>query len=356
MNADVLVSVAGRPAWVPQDERYRYLLEGLIQVDLQGVTLPTGWCKGGVLLAMVAIQHGKTGRDAEVGSVIFLDPDDERHVAIFEMDGRPGFIFQTNSTNLFCLGVETSVRLVSFNLATGKCEVKTEVPLPADALRSGEIVNDSIVRGSWAIVGTKNTIALGSGGTGGAGEYFWRAGSSTMTPLCWDQTCSNGKYIVPDGKSLILGDIDSPTCVVMERRFDPAKPELGPAEDFVDMTKQKGVLVPDGQVLTPDMASIVVATFNYSATTEKPGYVHMFSRTGPHRGAPQQSWHFPCSPRMTTVALVKRPDKKECELYALSADEGMDPKVRAYNFNSGILWVAPTSIVGDPPRDIMTLG
>ncbi|MBI4661684.1 MAG: SMP-30/gluconolactonase/LRE family protein [Verrucomicrobia bacterium] len=342
----------GKIVWVPPSLAFRFLLEGLIFVPPGAVELPRRMSGGGVLLAMVGIQLSDTSR---TGVVIFLDPDTGRHV-VFPLPGRPGFIFRVRSgrkKGLFLVGIETSICLVQFDLIDGTSTIISvdEIPDP----RPGEIINDSIVSPAsregraFAIIGTK--CFTEGFFPGGAGLYHWEPGQ--VRPLLRKESCSNGKYwrVNADGQ-LILGDIDSPTGYSTEAVFDPATATLGRRRILIDLRADKNFRVLDGQVLTPDGKSVIPALFNYGAVTKTDGEVHRYGRESRRL---EQVWVFPESPQMTTVCLARKPGRKRCTLYALSAIEHMKPAAFAANPNSGVVWEAETDIEGEPREDVLVL-
>jgi len=118
---------------------------------------------------------------------------------MIELDGRPGAIFPTSSTDMDGTGtwfvpMEGEARLVQINLSCQTAEAVQEEPIPN--LRPGEMVNDCLVHGRWALLGTKNVPAWLDGERApGAGLYAWKpGGSGEVIPLLRELDISNGLY------------------------------------------------------------------------------------------------------------------------------------------------------------------
>ena len=297
--------------FTPDSEELRYLPEG-----------PYRYRDG--VISWVSIQHGK---DSKVGAVNLLDLKTGQNQS-FQHPGRPGFAFPTDQEGVFVVGAEQSLWL--FDTESG--ESKPFVT-GLDAGVTGTVVNDGLCYDGHLIFGGKDTAFEDHK----AGLYLLRGGETEVVQLDNAQLCSNGKFIIADGDSHTLYDIDTPTQKVTACEIDFSGGRRGELKTIVDLTD--GDVYPDGMILTPDEKSLIVAIFNpHDATV---GEARQYSIGS---GELEAVWTCPGSPRVTCPQLIEQDGT--VKLVLTTADEGMDPDLRAKNPNAGCLFIGDTDFTG----------
>jgi sugar lactone lactonase YvrE len=148
-----------------------------------------------------------------------------------------------------------------------------------------------------------------------------------------NQTCSNGKVVVPDGTAWSLYDIDTPTQKVVKYRLEVESEFLVGPEDFIDLTAEDHY--PDGMRITPDGQSMVIAFFNPANVPH--GIARQYSLKD---GSVEAEWQVPKSPRVTCPAFVEIDGK--VKLMLTTAVEGMPEDELAQQENAGAIFIADT--------------
>lgn len=234
----------------------------------------------------VAIQHGA---EAARGSLNRFRLDDGTNES-FELPGRPGFAFPCRSDNTFIVGCERSLGL--FNTQTAAWEVLRE---GIDQDVDNTIINDGTVFEDNLIFGTKDLAFAEKK----AGLYLWRHRDGALIRLRDDQICSNGKAIrVESDGSPRLIDIDSPTRQIVSYRLDVDGGKLGDPQLLIDLTDDPAV--PDGAILTPDGAGLIVSMF--LPEPAEYGQTRLYDLATGQRIC---TWQTPGSPQNTCPALVR---------------------------------------------------
>ncbi len=276
------------------------------------------------LLSWVSIQHGK---DSTVGAVNLLDLETGENKSHLHL-GRPGFAFPTDREGVFVVGAEQSLWLFDTKAGSSKTLVTG-----VDKDVEGTIVNDGLCYDGHLIFGCKDLAFENHKG----GLYLLRRGETKLVQLDNKQLCSNGKFIVADGKKHLLFDIDTPTQKITACELDIPAGKRGKLRTVVDLTD--GDVYPDGMIVTPDEKSLIVAIFNPHDATE--GEARQY---GIASGELEAVWKTPGSPRVTCPQLVEHEGK--IKLVLTTADEGMDSELRAKNTNAGCLFIAETDFTG----------
>ena len=271
-------------------------------------------------MSWVSIQHGK---DAKVGAVNLLDLDTGENKR-FDHPGRPGFAFPTDREGTFVVGAEHSLWL--FDTNTG--ESKPFVTGIDDGV-TGTVINDGLCYDGHLIFGGKDTAFEEHK----AGLYLLRSGETELVKLSDSQLCSNGKLIIADGSKHTLFDIDTPTQKVTACEIDFAAGKRGELRTIVDMSD--GDVYPDGMIASPDEKSLIIAMFNpHDATV---GEARQYSIAS---GELEAVWTCQGSPRVTCPQLIEKDGS--IKLVLTTADEGMEPDLRAKNPNAGCLFIGDT--------------
>lgn len=280
-------------------------------------------------LSWVAIQHGA---DAVTGSLNVLDLASLTNQT-FELEGRPGFAWPTDQPGVFVVGLERLVRL--FNTVTGEYSDLSE---PVDADVEGTAINDGLVFEHGLIFGSKDLEFK----TPKAGLYFWRASDRRLIRLRADQTCSNGKAIVPDDHGWKLLDIDTPTQTVVGYSLDVEAGTLGEPHVVLDLRARQDF--PDGMIVTPDGESVIIAFYNPHDVAA--GQAVQFNL---QTGQAESVWTTERSPRVTCPQLVRIDGAVKIVL--TTAAENMTPGQVARHTNAGCLFVGDTDFeeVSDQP-------
>ncbi|MEZ6122396.1 MAG: SMP-30/gluconolactonase/LRE family protein [Planctomycetaceae bacterium] len=271
-------------------------------------------------LSWVGIQHGA---DSRVGSLNILDPATGQNQSC-ELPGRPGFAFPTTRPNVFVCGVEREVGLFD-------CRTNTWTPVAGniDAAVDNTIINDGMVYGDSLIFGCKELEFK----TKKAGLYLLKSDGS-LVQLRNDQICSNGKAIISDSAGLRLIDIDSPSKQITSSRLDLNSGTVSDHRVIVDLTSED--VFPDGMIVTPDGASLIVAL--YDPGDPPAGAARQYSLTS---GQLEAVWTCPGSPRVTCPQLIHYDGS--VKLILTTAVEHMDADQQARHPNAGCLFIGETS-------------
>jgi sugar lactone lactonase YvrE len=303
-----------RPLFRPADAGVRFLPEGPCAV-------------GDGVFSWVGIQHGA---DAQTGSLHRFNMQtgqDER----FDLPGRPGFAFPATDGRSWVVGLEREIGLFD-------TESRRWSPFcgPVDAAVTETIINDATLCEDGLIFGCKHLRFTEKK----AGLYFWRGSDRRLFRLRSDQICSNGKKVVARDGGLELLDIDSPTKTVVAYTFDPAEGVVGEARVVIDL--REGPSFPDGMILTPDGASVIIAF--YDPRDVEYGEARQYALKDGHL---QQTWRTPGSPRVTCPALV--PHAGGVSLVLTTAVEHMTAEEERKHPHAGCLFVAETTWPSVPP-------
>ncbi|TWT74368.1 SMP-30/gluconolactonase/LRE family protein [Allorhodopirellula solitaria] len=304
----------------PESESLRFLPEGPLP-------LPLADC-----VSWVGIQHGS---DSQHGSINLLNLATGENQT-FDLPGRPGFAVACSgsakgeSPTRFVAGVERALGI--FDVAdrswTPFCE-------GVDADVDNTIINDAVVWGDNLIFGTKDLDFSEKK----AGLYLYRGRDRALIRLRDDQVCSNGKMIRGDGSGqLQLIDIDSPTKKIVQYDLDIEAGTIGAERVLVDLTDGSGV--PDGAILTPDGAGVIVSI--YQPDVAEYGETRQYDLT---TGRLQCVWRTPGSPQNTCPALVVVEGR--VRLLITTAVENMPGENRAQCPQAGQLFLADTDFA-DP--------
>lgn len=298
------------PLSVPETDELRFLPEG-----------PCALADG--VFSWVGIQHGVT---ATSGSVNIYDLNSKTNRS-FNLPGRPGFAFPCVSDNglptRFVVGCERSLGI--FDTSDG---VWTPFCEGIDADVENTIINDGMIVGDDLIFGTKDLEFA----TRKAGLYLWRRRDEKLIRLRDDQICSNGKAIrtASDGSTQLI-DIDSPTRQIVSYPIDTDNAILGDAEVVIDLTDDPAV--PDGAILTPDGAGVIVSMFLPGVADY--GQTRLYDIAS---GELKIVWQTAGSPQNTCPALVQQGDK--LKLIITTAVENMDAAAQSACPNAGKLFAA----------------
>jgi sugar lactone lactonase YvrE len=308
-----------QPLSIPDSDALRFLPEGPIP-------LQDGLC------SWVGIQHGA---DATTGSLNLLDLSTmENHS--HELPGRPGFAFPCQSPEQFVVGCERSLGF--FNVKTGVWDPFCE---GIDADVTNTIINDGICYEDNLIFGTKDLEFA----TKKAGLYLYRGSDKKLIRLRDDQICSNGKAIqhTTDG-GLRLLDIDTPTRQLVAYPLNIKSGSIGSAEVLLDFQGDHGL--PDGAILTPDGAGVIVAMFRPEVADY--GETRWYDLTS---GELQCTWQTAGSPQNTCPALVRV--SGDLKLLITTAVENMTAEDQQKCPNAGRLFLADVGIddLGGPLSD-----
>ena len=252
--------------------------EILLRPDSEALRfLPEGpyWLGNG-RISWVGIQHGAA---SVYGSINILDLNSGTNQS-WDLPGRPGFAFPTESPGVFVTGVERSVRPFIQDIES-------------DVVNT--IINDAVVFDDNLIFGCKELEFQ----TPKAGLYLWRRADGATIRLDREQICSNGKAVVrnTDG-TLTLFDIDSCTKKIVKRLLNLESGVVGPVETVIDLTAES--VFPDGMILTPDHRSLIVAL--YDPGDPASGAARQYSLQD---GSLETIWTCNGSPRVTCPQLVE---------------------------------------------------
>ncbi len=290
-----------------------------LQVDLRFLPEGPHDCGSG-RVSWVAIQHGA---QATVGSLNVLDLESGTNQN-YLLAGRPGFAFPTRREGQFVVGLERHVQL--FDLTTG---ITTPILGPVDTHTTGTIINDGVAFDQGLVFGCKDLKFAEKK----AGLYFWRAADRRLFVLRTDQICSNGKKVVSlDGRPYLL-DIDSPTKLIVAYLFDLEAGRLGDPQIVVDL--RDGAAFPDGMIVTPDQASLVVALYNPNDVSA--GETRQYSIA---TGQLEAVWTCPGSPCVTCPQWVRFSGR--IALLMTTAVEHMTAEQAARHSNAGCLFLGET--------------
>jgi sugar lactone lactonase YvrE len=301
----------------PESAEVRYLPEGPCQLNDGRISF-------------VGIQHGA---DSSVGSINLLLPIGGNCMT-YELPGRPGFAFPTDQPGLFVAGVERALGMFSMGDRNWK-----PFEEGIDSSVEGTIINDGIIVDDNLVFGCKDLTFS----TKKAGLYLWRRSDRSLIQLRNDQICSNGKGVVRDESGqLSLIDIDSPTKQITRSKLDIEAGTLGDPQVIVDLTGEE--VFPDGMILTPDEASLIVAL--YDPGDPEAGVARQYCI---NTGELQRVWTCPGSPRVTCPQLIGHLGR--VRLLLTTAVEGMPPEQLERHANAGCLFAGNTSFstTGDQP-------
>jgi len=296
--------------------------------------LPEGpYPYGANKLSWVAIQHGA---DATHGSLNIFDPDAGTNES-FELTGRPGFAFPTDTPGTFVVGQERRVGL--FNTFSGDwSSFQGDLEPGVD----GTVINDGVVFSGGLVFGCKDLKFAESK----AGLYLWRRSDGQFIQLRNDQVCSNGKIITGDGDKVTLLDIDTPTKTVVRYTLNVAAGTLSEPEIVVDLRERTDF--PDGMIATPDAQSVIIAFYNPNDVDS--GEACQFSLAD---GSLQTVWRTDKSPRVTCPQLVEIGG--QIRLVLTTADEGMSPEQQARHVNAGCLFIGETNFDSLPDTPLFEI-
>ena len=302
----------------PETDQLRFLPEGPYTVNDD-------------TMSWVGIQHGA---DSVVGSLNLLSLSSATNQS-FDLPGRPGFAFPTETPNVFVAGVERTIGLFNTEDQTWR-ELKTNI----DSLVENTIINDGMVFEDNLIFGCKELEFT----TPKAGLYLWRGKDGQLVRLRDDQICSNGKAISQTSAGeLRLIDIDSPSKQITSSRLDIDAGTLTDTQVVVDLSSED--VFPDGMILTPDGQSLIVAL--YDPGDPDAGAARQYSLVS---GELEAVWTCPGSPRVTCPQLVKT--NQGINLVLTTAVEHMPTEQQNRHSNAGCLFVGETefSEIGEQPK------
>ena len=299
--------VEATPLSFSQSDELRFLPEGPYQIAPGKFS----W---------VGIQHGA---DSRIGSLNRYDLATGTNESL-ELPGRPGFAFPCETGNRFVIGCERS--LGYFDVDSGQWEPFLD---GVDDDVDGTIINDGLAINNNLIFGTKDLEFA----TKKAGLYLYRGNDKQLIRLRDDQICSNGKAILVDDGGLALIDIDSPTRCVVRYAIDIEAGTLSEPSVVLDLTEDPGV--PDGAILTPDGAGLIVSIFLPQAAPF--GETRLYDLAS---GECQTVWRTPLSPQNTCPALVEFDGS--LKLVITTAVENMSDEDRAVCSHAGKLFIADT--------------
>lgn len=306
-------TIEARPLFRPADSALRFLPEG-------------PYAYGTDHFSWVAIQHGG---DAVTGSLNLFDVSSGKNVR-FNLPGRPGFAFPTTDPHTWVVGLERYVQL--FNTHTGAL---TPIAGPVEDGVEGTIINDGTLCAEGLIFGCKDLRFTDRK----AGLYFWRGQDRRLFQLRNDQICSNGKKVIDWNGQPTLLDIDSPSKTVVAYPFDAAEGTLGEPRVVVDL--RSGDSFPDGMIVTPDGASIIVGF--YDPRDVPHGEARQYRIAD---GELERVWRTGGSPRVTCPALV--PTSNGVALVLTTAVEHMTLSQEAQHTHAGCLFIGETDYSSIP--------
>jgi sugar lactone lactonase YvrE len=308
-----------RPWYRPPTDELRYLPECPRMLrNFPGTEKILGW---------VAIQHGAGRRDGSLNLLNLTTGE----ITTYPLQGRPGFFVETTKPGVLLAGVEREFMLV--NGLTGEI-TRTEMQAPCD---ERVIINDGISIPNGLIFGTKD-LALRDPI---AALYHYDCASRQFREIQGGQSCSNGKYLRPDGKTLI--DIDTLPKTITRYQF---------ANGFREILSHSLVVppddlpaLPDGLRPTPDGESIIVAYYNPDAADA--GIAQELRLSD---GEAVTTWRLPGSPRVTCpeVAMIDG----EIQLVFTTAVEGMPTEMQRLAPHAGSFFradIALESLPETPP-------
>jgi sugar lactone lactonase YvrE len=306
----------------------------LFRPDESLAFLPEGpYPCGAGKFSWVGIQHGA---EALHGSLNIFDLRDGTNTT-HRLDGRPGFAFPTDHSNIFVIGVERSLGFLDTSSGDWK-----ELATGIDADVEGTIINDGLVFDEGLIFGGKDLVFK----EGKAGLYLWRAKDQQLIQLRSDQICSNGKAVLErDGQQVLL-DIDSYRQTVVQYELNVESGTLGEPEIVVDL--RSGSVFPDGMILTPDGKSLIVAIYNPEDAPS--GEAHQYRLAD---GELEAIWTTPGSPQVTCPQLVEWDGG--IQLVLMTAAEFMSVEKLARNPNAGCLFIAETPFDRLPAQPVFAV-
>jgi sugar lactone lactonase YvrE len=289
---------------------------------------------GDGIISWVGIQHGAI---ATHGSINLLDVRTGANRTV-SIDGRPGFAFPTADADLFLVGCEKRVGF--YDLEGGRW-VGPQAGVEPDV--DGTIINDGLFHRDAVIFGTKDVAFR----TPKAGLYCWVPSKDRLTRLADGQTCSNGKAIVERADGLRLLDIDTPTRSVVEYPLDLDEGRVGPPRVVLDLTGDPAF--PDGMVLTPDGAGVVIAFYHPDSVDA--GEARQYDLA---TGALQIVWRTEGSPQVTCPQWIRVDGR--VMLVLTTAVEHMSADRLARCPNAGAIFIAETPWTSLPEAPRFKLG
>ena len=304
----------------PENDQLSFLPEGPID------------CGNG-RFSWVAIQHGA---HKGIGSLNVFDLSTSEN-STYNLHARPGFAFPTNRDQTFVIGAERSVGL--FNLNDSSWEVICD---GVDSSVDNTIINDGVAFDEGLIFGTKDLQFKDKK----AGLYLWRKSDQQLVQLRSDQICSNGKIILGDGDQRTLLDIDTPTKQVVEYTLDISSGSLSEPRVAIDLQDTDDF--PDGMVLTPDGASVIIAFYNPNEAVC--GEARQY---GIASGQIEAIWRTDKSPQVTCPLLIEHEGR--VKLVLTTAVEHMPAEKRQRYPNAGCLFMGDTDFAGLTPYPAFTI-
>lgn len=269
----------------------------------------------------VGIQHGAT---ATTGSINVCDLARQTN-ASYPLPGRPGFALPADRDGVFVVGCERSLGFFDTHDQSWRPFLDG-----VDQDVDNTIINDGMMYGDNLIFGTKDLEFK----TTKAGLYLFRGRDRKLIRLRADQLCSNGKAVLEgDGDHVTFIDIDSPTRTIVRYELDIATGTLSDAETILDLTDDPGV--PDGQILTPDRKSLIVAIFHPGVADR--GETRQYDLA---TGQRQHTWITPGSPQNTCPNLVSHAGA--IHLAVTTAVENFSSDEQAQCPQAGQIFLAPT--------------
>ena len=317
-------STAARVFVAPDDDEDGFLPEGPRSIALDG--------RDAVIWVNI-----QTAADAARGALHARFWDDGEY-RVWNLHGRPGFVFPTDSPGLVLVGIEKEVG--TLDLETN--EFTPLARIPDDHART--IINDGeVAPGGRAIVfGTKDTRFAENI----AALYLFTLDDNRVSLLADRQLCSNGKVFATDGQGLILLDIDTPTRQVVRYRLDLAARTAANLGVALELRDEPGF--PDGMCDAGD-GTVIVAFYNPEPTPA--GRAVRFDLA---TGRAIEKWTTPGSPRVTCPLLLPRPDG--VKLILTTATEGMPADQREKCPAAGSLFIADTPLAAVPAAEVVRLG
>jgi sugar lactone lactonase YvrE len=272
----------------------------------------------------VAIQHGA---DATNGSINLLNLDTGENFTHY-LPGRPGFFAETATPGLVLIGLER--RLVVYDITTQTLH-STGFAVPEN---DRVIINDGLAIEGGVLFGTKHLDF----NQPVAALYHYDIGSSALTELIPEQTCSNGKMLIRETEGYTLIDIDSTPKTISRYRLDKTLRTITSRSLVVPPDSLPAV--PDGLRPTPE-GNIIVAFYNPEPVSDGLAW-HLDIETG----AVKTIWTIPGSPRVTCPEFVRINGK--VQILFTTATEGMSDEARAKAPNAGALFIADTPFTSVP--------
>lgn len=286
------------------------------------------------------------GRDALIWVNIQTDPAATRgalharyfdgdETAVWNLPGRPGFVFPTDRPGTVLVGVGKQVG--TLDLETNEFTPLATIPDadPRTVINDGEVVPG----GRAVVFGTKDVRFADPI----AGLYLFTLDDNAVSLLAPGQTCSNGKLFAHYGGDVVLFDIDTPTRKVVRYRLDLARRVAVHDGVALDLIGTAGF--PDGMRAAPENTA-VVAFYN-----PEPVAMGKAIRFDLSTGQVVEEWTTPGSPRVTCPCLVQRPDG--VKLVLTTATEGMPADQRERCPNAGFLFIADTDFPACPPIEVV---